>query len=97
MYFDYNGKMYNFVGGDAKYEDINHDGQINELDIVYLGSSLPKLTGGFGFKFNYAQWKVNMQFVYRLGNKVINSAAADYGGRKKNPRRSLCRRHYRCV
>ena len=74
MYFDYNGKMYNFVGGDAKYEDINHDGQINELDIVYLGSSLPKLTGGFGFKFNYAQWKVNMQFVYRLGNKVINSA-----------------------
>ncbi len=74
MYFDYNGKMYKFVGGDAKYEDINHDGQINELDIVYLGSSLPKLTGGFGFKFTYDKWKVNMQFNYRFGNKVINGA-----------------------
>ena len=39
---------YKFRGGDAIYEDINHDGQINELDIVYLGSSLPKFTGGFG-------------------------------------------------
>ena len=41
---------YEFKGGDAIYEDINADGQINELDIVYLGSSLPKFTGGFGFK-----------------------------------------------
>ena len=77
MYFDYDGKMYKFVGGDAKYEDINHDGQINELDIVYLGSSLPKLTGGFGFKLNYARWKVNFQFNYRVGNKVINKARMD--------------------
>ena len=74
MYFDYNGKQYPFVGGDAIYEDVNHDGQINELDIVYLGSSLPKLTGGFGFKFNYAQWSLNLQFNYRYGQKVINYA-----------------------
>ncbi len=74
MYFDYNGKQYPFVGGDAIYEDVNHDGQINELDIVYLGSSLPKLTGGFGFRFNYAQWSLNLQFNYRYGQKVINEA-----------------------
>ncbi len=72
MYFDYGGKNYMFVGGDAIYEDINHDGQINELDIVYLGSSLPTLTGGFGFKFHYDRWSLNLQFNYRTGNKVIN-------------------------
>jgi len=75
MYFDYNkGTKYEFVGGDAIYEDINNDGSIDELDIVYLGSSLPKLTGGFGVKFNYAGFALNLQFNYRYGNKVINYA-----------------------
>lgn len=74
MYFDYNNTRYQFVGGDAIYEDVNNDGQISELDIVYLGSSLPKLTGGFGLKFNYGAWSLNMQFNYRYGNKVINYA-----------------------
>lgn len=74
MYFDYEGKSYEFVGGDAIYEDINHDGNINELDIVYLGSSLPKLTGGFGFRLKYGRLSANVQFNYRVGQKVINAA-----------------------
>ena len=65
---------YEFKGGDAIYEDVNSDGQINELDIVYLGSSLPKLTGGFGFKLNYGRWQLNNQFNFRYGNKIINAA-----------------------
>lgn len=71
---DATGKNYKFAGGDAIYEDINHDGNINGLDIVYLGSSLPKLTGGFGVTFNYEGWRLNTQFTYRYGNKVINMA-----------------------
>jgi len=63
-----------FNGGDAIYEDLNHDGQINALDITYLGSSLPKLTGGFGFTFRYKDWSLNTQFTYRVGNKIINKA-----------------------
>ena len=63
-----------FRGGDAIYEDVNHDGQINELDIVYLGSSLPKFTGGFGFKLNYGRLTWNNQFNFRYGNKIINQA-----------------------
>lgn len=74
MFFDYAGKRYQFVGGDAIYEDVNHDGTIDALDIVYLGSSLPKLTGGFGFKLNYGNWSMNAQFNYRVGNKVVNYA-----------------------
>ena len=65
---------YEFRGGDAIYEDINHDGQINELDIVYLGSSLPKFTGGFGFKLNFGRLTWNNQFNFRYGNKIINQA-----------------------
>lgn len=71
---DATGKNFRFNGGDAIYEDINHDGQINALDIVYLGSSLPKLTGGFGFTFSYGDWRLSTQFNYRVGNKILNMA-----------------------
>ena len=75
VYFCYGtNQAYEFKGGDAIYEDINNDGNINELDIVYLGSSLPKLTGGFGFKINYGRLSWNNQFNFRYGNKVINAA-----------------------
>ena len=63
-----------FQGGDAIYEDINHDGQINELDIVYLGNSLPKVNGGFNFTFHYGRWSLKARFMYRFGNKVVNLA-----------------------
>ena len=66
-----------FRGGDAIYEDVNHDGQINELDIVYLGSSLPQFTGGFGFKLNLGRFSWNNQFNFRYGNKIINQARRD--------------------
>ena len=74
---DGTGKNHEFKGGDAIYDDVNHDGQINALDIVYLGSSLPKLTGGFGFTLNYGRWKLNTQFNYRVGNKILNLARLD--------------------
>ncbi|MCQ2074232.1 MAG: SusC/RagA family TonB-linked outer membrane protein [Bacteroidaceae bacterium] len=75
MMFGYGeSSEYQFRGGDAKYEDINHDGNINELDIVYLGSSLPKLTGGFGLRFSYGRLSLNTQFNFRYGNKVINAS-----------------------
>ncbi len=65
---------YTYQGGDAIYEDINHDGQINALDIVYLGNSLPKVNGGFNFTFKYGQWSLKTRFMYRFGNKVVNIA-----------------------
>lgn len=64
---------YEFKGGDAIYDDVNHDGNINELDIVYLGSSLPKITGGFGVKLHWGKLTWNNQFNFRSGNKVINA------------------------
>ncbi|MBQ9654948.1 MAG: SusC/RagA family TonB-linked outer membrane protein [Prevotella sp.] len=65
---------YKFQGGDAIYEDINHDGQINSLDIVYLGNSNPKISGGFGVSFYYGDWSLKTSFTYRSGVKIVNSA-----------------------
>lgn len=74
MYFNYGGQNYQFQGGDVIYEDINHDGQINELDMVYLGSSNPTLNGGFGLDFNYGRWTLKTSFNFRVGSNVINLA-----------------------
>jgi len=60
--------------GDAKYEDINHDGVINENDIVYLGNANPKFFGGGGFQVRYKQLTLTTFFYGRYGQKVINGA-----------------------
>ena len=75
MVYNYGGgSEYKFEGGDVIYEDINHDGQINELDIVYLGSSNPKMNGGFGVDLTYGRWTLKTNFNFRVGNKIINLA-----------------------
>ncbi len=70
----YGDTDYEFKGGDAIYEDVNHDGTINELDIKYLGNSLPKMQGGFSFTFQYGNWRLISRFNFRWGNKIINTA-----------------------
>ena len=60
--------------GDAKYEDINNDGVINENDIVYLGNSNPKIIGGGGFNIRYRDLSLTAFFYGRWGQKVINKA-----------------------
>ena len=60
--------------GDAIYEDINHDGVINENDIVYLGNSNPKFFGGGGFQVRWKDLTLTTFFYGRYGQKVINGA-----------------------
>lgn len=67
-------ETYKFDGGDVIYEDINHDGTINSLDMVYLGNSNPKFSGGFGVTFKYGAWSLRTNFVFRTGFKVVNFA-----------------------
>ena len=69
-----NGSGYNFQGGDAIYEDVNGDGNIDQYDVVYLGSSQPKINGGFNLTLRYGNWKLTGRFNYRFGNKIINLA-----------------------
>ena len=72
--FNDGAPTYEFQGGDAIYEDVNHDGQINSLDIVYLGNSNPHLNGGFGLNLTYGDWSLRTSFSYRQGVKVVNTA-----------------------
>ncbi|WP_426789836.1 SusC/RagA family TonB-linked outer membrane protein [Sphingobacterium sp. WOUb80] len=73
MRFNYPTVDYVFQAGDAMYEDINHDGVIDQKDIVYLGNSNPKLTGGFGFNVGYnKRLKLSAFFNYRQGSQIIN-------------------------
>jgi len=88
MYYNYGGTNYEFKGGDVIYEDINHDGQINELDIVYLGNSNPKFNGGFGLNFFYGQWTLKLSFNYRLGNKIVNMARLNNESMRGNTNQS---------
>ena len=93
MYCYGTSSEYEFKGGDAIYEDINHDGNINELDIVYLGSSLPKITGGFGFKLKYGRWMLNNQFNFRYGNKIVNNARMNVENMYNNGNQSRAVNH----
>ena len=75
FYDNIEGKSYyEFKGGDAIYEDVNHDGQINQLDIVYLGNSNPSAQGGFGLTFRYKKWSLRTSFTYRWDVDVVNSS-----------------------
>jgi TonB-linked SusC/RagA family outer membrane protein len=75
MRFNYPSTDYTFQPGDAIYEDVNHDGNIDNKDIVYLGNGIPKVTGGFGPNFSYkGRAKLTTYFVYRLGYDLVNQA-----------------------
>ncbi|KJD37236.1 hypothetical protein PW52_02040 [Tamlana sedimentorum] len=65
---------YEFRAGDAMYEDINKDGNINRLDVVYIGNANPLLYGGFGPTIRYKNFQVNAFFNYRYNQKIINIA-----------------------
>lgn len=61
-----------FRGGDMIYEDINHDGIINELDKVQIGDVNPDFYGGWNNTLNYLNWVLGINFQYQFGNEVIN-------------------------
>ncbi len=75
MRFGYPNIDYVFQPGDAKYEDINHDGNINDQDIVYLGNGLPKVVGGFGLNVTFKKnLKLIAYFDYKLDYDIVNRA-----------------------
>ncbi len=89
MYYCYNESYRKqFQGGDAIYEDVNHDGQIDRYDMVYLGNSNPKYNGGFGFTLFYGRFSLNTGFNFRMGNKIINLARANYESMRSNTNQS---------
>jgi TonB-linked SusC/RagA family outer membrane protein len=77
--FSYKG-TYRFMGGDARYEDINHDGMIDIMDVVRLGDSNPDFIGGFGGNLSWNDFRVSTQWHYRLGFEIVNEIAMSTEG-----------------
>lgn len=94
MYYCYNeGSRQQFQGGDAIYEDINHDGSIDRYDMVYLGNSNPKCYGGFGINFFYDRFELNASFNFRMGNQIVNLARGHYESMTGNTNQSYATTH----
>lgn len=74
---DETGKIMNYRAnyesdGDIYYEDINGDGKITTDDATVLGSSTPKLFGGFGFQIYIgSNFNLGATFTYSVGNKRL--------------------------
>ncbi len=59
--------------GDYKFIDVNGDGQANFDDEVYIGSALPKITGGIVNEFRWKNFDLNLLLTYMLGRHMVNS------------------------
>ncbi|MGF7230061.1 SusC/RagA family TonB-linked outer membrane protein [Arachidicoccus sp.] len=75
------GKLLNFNGidfsaGDAKWNDENNDGVINDKDKVLKGHYMPTVSGGFGSSLSYKGLSLEFQFYYALGRQVLNQLAS---------------------
>jgi len=60
--------------GRFRYEDINGDGKINADDRTYLGSPVPKFTGGMNLSFTYKNFDLSTYVNLFMGNKIFNAS-----------------------
>jgi TonB-linked SusC/RagA family outer membrane protein len=63
---------YQFKGGDAIYEDYNHDGIIDDQDKVLIGNANPTFFGGFNNSIDYKNFGIRLFIQFQYGNDVIN-------------------------
>ena len=58
--------------GKARYVDQNHDGILDQQDLVYLGNADPIIYGGLQNTFNIGRLRLGVYFNYSLGGKIYN-------------------------
>ncbi len=60
--------------GRFRYADINGDNKITDADRTYLGSPVPKFTGGLTLELTYKQIDFTAQLNGFFGNKIFNAS-----------------------
>lgn len=58
--------------GYPRYIDVNHDGTLNQDDLVYQGSADPWLYGGLQNTFYIYGLRLGLYFAYSFGGKIYN-------------------------
>lgn len=61
-----------YKGGDAIFQDLNHDGIIDDQDKVLVGNANPTFFGGFNNIFTYKGISLRLFIQYQYGNDIIN-------------------------
>lgn len=59
--------------GDVKWKDVNGDGVIDNYDMVKLGNSMPKVTGGFTLSLSWKDLTLSSRMDYALGHTVVDN------------------------
>lgn len=62
-----------FTSGDPKVMDVNGDGKIDISDFVRVGSSVPKLYGGWANELRWRDFDLNLLFTYSLGRDMYKT------------------------
>ena len=70
QFVDYYAKPYKC--GRPKYVDQNHDGILDNKDIVYLGNADPVVYGGFQNNFHIWGFDLGIYLSYSIGGKIYN-------------------------
>lgn len=63
---------YSNTNGFAKYADVNHDGILDDHDLIFLGSSDPVVSGGLNNSFNIGKFEISAFLTYSIGGKIYN-------------------------
>lgn len=72
----------NAHAGDLKYVDLSDDGKINDSDKTWIGSPLPKMTGGININLEYKGIDFRAYLYGTLGNKVVDANSVFYNSGK---------------
>ncbi len=64
--------------GDIRFKDINGDGVLNDDDLVYSGSGIPKVTMGLNLSGSYKGFDAFVQFYGAFGQKAYNTIRQNY-------------------
>jgi TonB-dependent starch-binding outer membrane protein SusC len=65
--------------GERRFDDLNGDGLLNDMDRTWLGSALPKAFGGFNTTINYKNFELTAFFSYAYGHQIFNQFLINWG------------------
>ena len=77
-----NAKGEVFRGGDVMWDDVNHDGVINDDDRQVIGCGQPDFIGGFSSEFRWKGLTISAFFNFSVGGEIYNRYEASRNDHK---------------